>query len=149
MTTNGKPVLSERQERFAQHVAAGMPASRAYRAAGFKATGNGAEVNASKLLRIAKVAARIRELRREHAASCKLDAAYVIGGLRVEAETAPYAAARVRALELVGKRLALFTDKVQVEPVALELSEVTVRRQEPVHQRNGVPPCEPSKSGSN
>ncbi len=51
-----------RHERFAAGVTGGSPASRAYIAAGFTAKGNAAEVGASRLLRDAKVKARIDEL---------------------------------------------------------------------------------------
>ena len=55
--------LNPRQERFAQLVATGMPASRAYREAGYTATGNAAEAGASQLLRHPKVAAYVNEVR--------------------------------------------------------------------------------------
>lgn len=51
-----------RHERFAQGIAQGMPASRAYIEAGYKARGNSAEVNAARLLRNAQVAQRLDEL---------------------------------------------------------------------------------------
>ena len=58
-----KPLNNPRHEKFAQLYTKEPNASKAYRDAGFKATGNGAEVNASKLLRLAKVARRIDFLR--------------------------------------------------------------------------------------
>jgi phage terminase small subunit len=51
-----------RHELFCQRIAAGLPASRAYMSAGYTARGNAAEANASRLLRDAKVKARIDEL---------------------------------------------------------------------------------------
>jgi phage terminase small subunit len=57
--------LNPRQERFAQLVAGGMPASRAYREAGYSAKGTASETCAAKLLRIAKVASYVATLRME------------------------------------------------------------------------------------
>lgn len=51
-----------RHERFAQGIAKGLPASRAYIDAGYKARGNAAEVNAARLLRNAQVAQRLVDL---------------------------------------------------------------------------------------
>jgi phage terminase small subunit len=59
--------LTQRQENFVRKVAEGMPASRAYRDAGFAASGNSAEVLASRALRKVQVAARLAELRAEQA----------------------------------------------------------------------------------
>ena len=56
-----------RHEIFSQRVASGAPASRAYAAAGYTARGNSAEANASRLLRDAKVRARVAELLDESA----------------------------------------------------------------------------------
>lgn len=53
---------NHRHEAFAREVAKGQPASTAYKAAGYTAVGNSAEANASRLLRSAKVRARITEL---------------------------------------------------------------------------------------
>ena len=59
--------LTQKQETFVRKVAEGMPASRAYREAGYTATAHAAEVMASKTLRNAEVAARLAELRAEQA----------------------------------------------------------------------------------
>jgi len=59
--------LTQKQENFVRKVAEGMPASRAYRHAGFAASGNSAEVLASRTLRKVQVAARLAEVRAEQA----------------------------------------------------------------------------------
>ncbi|CAH2403132.1 terminase small subunit [Mesorhizobium escarrei] len=60
--------LTQRQENLVRKVAEGMPASRAYRDAGFAAgSDNSAEVLASRTLRKVQVAARLAELRAEQA----------------------------------------------------------------------------------
>lgn len=55
--------LNVRQLRFAEFVAGGMPASRAYKAAGYNSAGNSAEANASTLIRNQRVAEHIAKLR--------------------------------------------------------------------------------------
>lgn len=61
-----------RWEMFAQHVAFGMAAGRAYEAAGFEARGNAADAAASRLLRNGKVKARIEELQAESATTLSI-----------------------------------------------------------------------------
>jgi hypothetical protein len=56
-----------RHELFCQRVAAGIPASRAYAAAGYTARGTSAESNASRLLGTDKVRARLDKLSAESA----------------------------------------------------------------------------------
>lgn len=53
---------NHRHEAFAREVAKGQSASAAYKAAGYQAKGSSADVNASRLLRNAKVKARVAEL---------------------------------------------------------------------------------------
>ncbi|MEI6654443.1 MAG: terminase small subunit [Verrucomicrobiota bacterium] len=55
--------LNSRQEKFAQLVASGMPATPAYVAAGYKVTTKVAGTNGPRMLEFAGVAARIKELR--------------------------------------------------------------------------------------
>ncbi|RWI42246.1 MAG: hypothetical protein EOQ93_31755 [Mesorhizobium sp.] len=59
--------LNMRQERFCLGLAEGLPQSRAYIEAGYTARGNAAEVEASKMVRLPKVAARVAELRADAA----------------------------------------------------------------------------------
>lgn len=57
------PVLSnQRHEAFARAIAEGKSATAAYKQAGYETDGNSAEVNASRLLRNAKVQDRVREM---------------------------------------------------------------------------------------
>lgn len=78
-------LLNARQEAFCRCLVEGVPASRAYEQAGYDARNNAAEVNASRLLRNAKVAKRLRELQVDAAhkaavtaetVAAELDAAY-------------------------------------------------------------------------
>lgn len=55
-------LTNQRHELFAQGIAQGKPASRAYIEAGYKARGNAAETNAARLLRKAQVQERLAEI---------------------------------------------------------------------------------------
>lgn len=55
--------MNDRQRRFAQLVFKGRPAGRAYEEAGYKSKGEVADTCAAKLLRTAKVASYLKELR--------------------------------------------------------------------------------------
>ena len=59
------PLRSARREKFAQGLARGLPATKAYIEAGYTARGHGAEVNASRLWKDIEVAARVDELQRD------------------------------------------------------------------------------------
>ena len=62
------PILNNsRHERFAQELAKGQSATAAYRSAGYDAKGASAHVNAARLLRNARVKARVDELMAEGA----------------------------------------------------------------------------------
>lgn len=130
------PVLKNpRHEQFAQLVAKGMPATKAYIQAGYGATGNGAEVNASKLLRSAKVADRLSELR-PHIESeviklIAVDKQWVIDQLIDNARVAKnkeQIGPANRALELIGKELGMFVDRKElthtVKPIEEMLTEI-------------------------
>lgn len=73
-----KDELSPREAAFVEALLSGkdgkpMPAGRAYEAAGYKAKGGVADTNASRLLRNAKVAAKIKQRRREMAEACQIE----------------------------------------------------------------------------
>lgn len=57
--------LSPRHEKFAQLVASGEPAGRAYEKCGYDSRGASADAQAARLIRTAKVAARIAEIRKQ------------------------------------------------------------------------------------
>jgi phage terminase small subunit len=59
--------LTHRQERFKNNILKGMDAKNAYIKAGYKARGAAAEVNASRLLRNAKVASAIEKAQKRAA----------------------------------------------------------------------------------
>ena len=59
--------ITDRMRRVCELVVSGMPAGRAYERAGYTATGSAADVSASKLLRVPKVARYLETLRAEAA----------------------------------------------------------------------------------
>lgn len=75
-----------RHERFAIEYLVDLKAGPAYTRAGYKAVGNAAEVNGHKLLRNAKVAARIEELTAERNKRTKIDADWVLSRLSEEVD---------------------------------------------------------------
>ena len=64
--------LTDRQRRFCQEYLLDFNQTAAYKRAGYDARGNSAEVNASRLLRNAKVQAYLCELRKEATARAQL-----------------------------------------------------------------------------
>jgi phage terminase small subunit len=73
-----------------------------------------AGVQGHALLKIPEVAEEIARLESLLTKDALVTAAEVINGLRVEAKGADQASARVAAWGLLGKHLALFTDKTEV-----------------------------------
>jgi hypothetical protein len=59
----------------------------------------------------------LAELQSEGATKVQLTREFVLEGLMEIAETAEVASARVRAYELLGKHLALFTDRLEVTQI--------------------------------
>ena len=59
----GMKALNDRQRRFVEFVAGGMPQGRAYEKAGYAARGKTADGEASKLVKREEVQAYLRELR--------------------------------------------------------------------------------------
>jgi phage terminase small subunit len=69
----------------------------------------------SRLLKNVEVREEIALLEREQRKAEKIDRQYVLNGLRKLAENAESEAARVRALELLGKTMRMFTEQVEVQ----------------------------------
>lgn len=98
------PLTNARWESFVQLVVGGMSAKRAYERAGFRARGNAAAVQAMRLRRNPRVAARIAELQAgtaERAAKTRDDAVRDIEGIAYNGAVKPEA--RVKAHALLAK----------------------------------------------
>ncbi len=121
------PVLPNmRHEMFAQNIAAGQNASEAYAVAGFHASPANMRINAHRLARQPKVAARIVELRERKAVVIEqttgITRAYVVERLKLNLDMALAAAVHNpsagnvanRALELLGRELGMFVDRKKI-----------------------------------
>jgi|SRR5579871_1665144 len=157
-----------KHEHFAQLIAAGESATKAYGLAGYSE--KGAAASANRLLKDAKVHARVQELQAavsERAVEkAALDRAWVLDRLKENVERAMQAAAPVdeeghpcgeyryegqtanRALELIGKELGMFKDQQRVEMEFGSIAETLrmkqearrrQREQEPTNQSPGAP----------
>jgi len=71
--TKPETPITDRMRRVCELVVSGMPAGRAYERAGYSATGPAADVSASKLLRIPKVARYLEGLRAEAAKAAGME----------------------------------------------------------------------------
>ncbi|RUW27305.1 terminase small subunit [Mesorhizobium sp. M4B.F.Ca.ET.215.01.1.1] len=110
--------LNIRQERFCFGLAEGLPQSRAYVEAGYAARGNAAEVEASKMVRLPKVAARVAELRAEAAKRSEVTVDDLVAELEIMRKLAMACknpAAGVAAVMGKAKLLGLIVDKAEVD----------------------------------
>lgn len=127
------PILANaRHERFAQELARGRSCTEAYKEAGYDCEGSSAWSSASRLSRNVEVSARVRELQQLGADKAVLTEEWVISRLMQNAERAMQAEPVIggdgeakgefkyegnvanRALELLGKKLGIFVEKVDL-----------------------------------
>ena len=107
-------------------------ATGAYRAAYPKCSENSAAQSASRTLKTIKVSKFLGEVQEKAAKDVQIDAKYVMGGLKKEAErTGKRSAhsARVRAYELLGKTQGLFVERVEhsgVDGGPIEIKEIVI-----------------------
>ena len=109
--------LNARQERFCLGLSEGLPQSRAYIEAGYTARGNAAEVEASKMVRLPKVAARVAELRADAAKRSEVTVDDLVADLNLMFKLAlatKNPAAGVTAVMGKAKLLGLIIDKAEV-----------------------------------
>jgi hypothetical protein len=120
--TDSSTGLTDRQEMFCQGIMSGMTYSDAFRSAYTTDGQLDATVwnNACKLAADTKVIARLHDLRAQKEAEQRMQAVsrsgFVIAELHKMASDKDIPpAVKVRALELMGKTVALFTDRVETE----------------------------------
>lgn len=109
--------LTNKQMNFVNEYMKDMNATAAYRRAGYRAKGNAAEVNASRLLSNAKVQAEIAKRTEELKKKSDLTVEWVINELKknhLRAIELGEMSASNKALELLGRHLGAFMDKVAV-----------------------------------
>ncbi|MBW9116620.1 Terminase small subunit [Rhizobium cauense] len=107
------PLSNQRWEAFARAISRGESGAAAYRGT-YHTTGNAAEVNGSKLLRNAKVAERIAELKGRLCEKTLIDVEFLTNELLENARLARQArqfAAVTSSLALVAKLHGLIVDK--------------------------------------
>lgn len=109
--------LNIRQERFCLGLAEGLSQSRSYVEAGYTARGNAAEVEASKMVRLPKVAARVAELQAKAARRSEITVDDLVADLNDMLELAIVTknpAAGVSAIMGKAKLLGLIVDKAEI-----------------------------------
>lgn len=122
--------LTAKQEFFAQQVADGAPQSEAYRSVyqADKMSPPTVWSEASRLACHPQVAARVEQLRTEKDSIRRvlvLDREEaILARLEHEALTAKTDAARIRALELLGRHAGMFAERVEVERVERTAAQI-------------------------
>ena len=106
--------LTLKQERFAKHYLDTGNATKAAKDAGYAESG--AHVEGSRLLKNPKVQAYMEELTQETPSDKDITAEVVTRRLWRESVNAKEGGTRVKALELLGKRLGMFRDVVDERP---------------------------------
>ena len=107
------PILSPRHERFAQALASGKPADAAYAEAGYKPDRG----HAARLASNGNIRSRVAELQAAGARQAEFTVERVVMELHqtyLDAKRANQHGPAVRALELIGRTLGAFVDKVSV-----------------------------------
>ena len=110
-------MLNPRQQRFVELYLSGLTAEAAYQQAGYTCSDDARRRAASRLLTKVDVKAVIDAANARAAERHEVTADWVIGCLKEEARLKGEGSshsARVRALELLGKKLRLFADKVEL-----------------------------------
>ena len=127
--------LTAKQNAFAVSIVDGIPATTAYRQV-YDASGMKPEsvwVESCRLATNPKVALRVSELRAEQEEERRMlrlsHAEAVLERLEHEALEAKTDSTRVRALELIGRHLGMFTDKVEIttQERSVEMIEQEIR----------------------
>lgn len=115
------PILGNtRHERFAQGLAKGLSGKAAYCEAGYRSTGNAAEVGAAKLVRNGKITARVAELQARQVRRLDVTVESIVAELeeaRAAALDHNQMAAAVAASLGKAKLLGLIVDRAEVESV--------------------------------
>ena len=110
--------MNARHRQFALEYLVDLNASQAYRRVYPRAAAGSAGRNGHKLLGRPDVAAAIAEAMRERTDRAKIDGDWIVERLRQEAEGRGDGcthSGRVRALELLGRHLGMFQDRVKLE----------------------------------
>lgn len=118
--------LSLKQQRFAEEYLLDGNGTQAALRAGYAQSGAG--VQAERLLKNANVLEVIKAGQQKRAKKRGISASWVLKRLIHESKTAEKDAARVKALELVGKHLGMFTEKLELtgkDGGPIEIADIT------------------------
>lgn len=109
------PSLTDKQEAFATEYARTFNATAAAKAAGYSE--NSAHAIGWENLRKPEIATRIHQLIMATGAAASAERGWITHRLIVEAITAEKASERIRALELLGRSIGLFTDRIEFSEI--------------------------------
>jgi phage terminase small subunit len=104
--------LTDKQQRFITEYCIDQNGTQAYLRSGYKVSEEVAKVNASRLLTNANIRKAIDDRLAEMASKNGITADYVLKGIKSIADTGERDNDRLKAYELLGKHLKLFTDKI-------------------------------------
>ena len=113
-------LLSLRRQRFVAEYLHDLNATQAAIRAGYSPAT--AKSQGSRLLTFVDVSSAIAEAQQEYAERTAVNAEWIVQQLVHEVETAPRASDRIRSLELLGRRLGMFKDRVLHEPAIPDTS---------------------------
>lgn len=112
--------LTDKQRRFVEEYLIDYNGTRAAKTAGYAESS--AHVTASQLLTNPKISGAVAQGLAAQINRTQLTADTVLAGLWREMKFAEFSRDRLRALELIGKHFAMFTDKVAIDG---DLPEIT------------------------
>jgi len=106
--------LTPKQEMFIREYLIDLNATQAYIRAGYNVKSEDvAAVNANRLLSNAKIQAEIQQAMDKRAEKTGITADFVLNGIKNIAVTGEKETDKLRAYELLGKHLKLFTEKIE------------------------------------
>lgn len=107
--------LTPKQETFINEYCIDQNGTQAYIRAGYKVNENTAKVNASRLLTNANIKKAIDDKLKKRAIDNGITAEFVLNGIKAIATKGEKENDKLKAFELLGKHLKLFTDKIENE----------------------------------
>ena len=105
--------LTTKQETFINEYCIDQNGTQAYIRSGYKVCENTAKVNASRLLTNVNIKGRIDDILKERALNNGITAEFVLNGIKAIAMGGERESDKIKAYELLGKHLKLFTDKIE------------------------------------